>query len=242
MFYTTKNHWKYALLNGETGVLKNIDEPMHLVRKMGDRKFLAFNETKKIFEVECPEYLDIEFKLAVQEKDWKAVDEMVGSRLGKQKKNLVSYLVGKGLAASAVELANTPEEKFALAIQASNFQLAYEVCSKINTVEYWRLLGEEALKQGVYAAYEMASNKLRNYDKLNFLYSLQHNSKNIEKVMKLATKNSNPVLAFNCALLTSNDEEQESILRECGLESLAELAHEARSGELSDRLKALGSG
>jgi len=43
LFYTTKNHWKYALLNGETGVMKNIDEPMHLVRKMGDRKFLAFN-------------------------------------------------------------------------------------------------------------------------------------------------------------------------------------------------------
>ena len=101
---------------------------------MSDRKFLAFNETKKIFEVECPEYLDIEFKLAVQAREWKSVDEMVKNRLGKQKKNLVSYLVGKGLAASAVELAQNPEEKFALAIQASNFQLAYEICSKINTV------------------------------------------------------------------------------------------------------------
>jgi len=50
---------------------------------------------------------------------------MVKNRLGKQKKNLVSYLVSKGLAASAVELAQNPEEKFALAIQASNFQLAY---------------------------------------------------------------------------------------------------------------------
>jgi hypothetical protein len=46
----------------------------------------------------------------------------------------------------------------------------------------------------------MACNKLRNYDKLNFLYSLQKNSKNIEKVKKLAIKNNNPVLAFNSAL------------------------------------------
>lgn len=88
----------------------------------------------------------------------------------------------------------------------------------------------------------MACNKLRQYDKLNFLYSLQNNKKNIEKVMKLANKNNNPVLAFNCALLTGNEEDQENILRDCGLESLAEMGHEARTGELSDRLKALGSG
>ena len=38
-------------MNGETGVLKTLEEPMHLVKKIDDKKFLAFNETKKIFEV-----------------------------------------------------------------------------------------------------------------------------------------------------------------------------------------------
>ena len=59
---------------------------------------------------------------------------MVKHKLGKQKKNLVAYLVNKGLSASAVDLAEKPEQKFALAIQASNFQLAYQICNKINTV------------------------------------------------------------------------------------------------------------
>ena len=67
----------------------------------------------------------------------------------------------------------------------------------------------------------MACNKLRNYDKLNFLYSLENNHKNIEKVMKLAHKNNNPVLAFNSALFLGQEEEQESILRDCGMEALA---------------------
>jgi hypothetical protein len=80
--------------------------------------------------------------LAVQEKEWKQVDEMVKNRLGKQKKNLVGYLVTKGLAASAVDLAENLEEKFALAVHASNFQLAFEICGQINTMEYWKLLGE----------------------------------------------------------------------------------------------------
>lgn len=133
---------------------------------------------------------------------------MVERRVGGQRKNLVSYLVGKGLSAAAMDLAEKPEEKFALAVQASNFQLAYEVCAKINSVEHWRLLGEEALKQGVFAAYEMACNKLRHYDKLNFLYSLQHHHGNLEKVLRLANKNNNPVLAFNSALFLGNQGEQ----------------------------------
>ena len=129
-----------------------------------------------------------------------------------------------------------------MAVQASNFQQAYEICAKINSVDYWKQLGQESLKQGVYAAYEMACNKLRQYDRLNFLYSLQHNHKNIDKVMKLAQKNNNPVTAFNSALFLGDDEQKENILRDCGLDSLAELAHEARSGDISERLKALGSG
>lgn len=77
------------------------------MRKLADRRFLAFNATRKVFEVECPEYEDIEFKLAVQEKEWSKVQEMVRGKLGKKKKNLLGYLVSKGYAAAAVELADS---------------------------------------------------------------------------------------------------------------------------------------
>lgn len=30
-------------MNGETGVMKTIDEPMHLIKKLDGNKFLAFN-------------------------------------------------------------------------------------------------------------------------------------------------------------------------------------------------------
>ncbi len=104
------------------------------------------------------------------------------------------------------------------------------------------MLGEEALKQGIYEAYEMASNKLRQYDRLNFLYSLQHNKPKIEKIMKLANKSNNIVLAYNAALFLGAQEEQENILRDCGLEALAEMAHQTRTGDVSQRLRALGVG
>lgn len=39
------------------------------------------------------------------------------------------------------------------------------------------MLGEEALKQGIYEAYDFACKKLKNFSELNFLYSLQSNTK-----------------------------------------------------------------
>lgn len=58
-------------------------------------------------------------------KEWPKVDDMVKTKLGKQKKNLVGYLVRKGLASAAIEMADNLEEKFALAVNATNFQLAF---------------------------------------------------------------------------------------------------------------------
>jgi hypothetical protein len=53
--------------------LRTIDEPLHLIKKIGDQKFLAFEPTKKLINIECPEYHEIEFKLAVNDHDWAKV-------------------------------------------------------------------------------------------------------------------------------------------------------------------------
>ncbi len=70
---------------------------------------------------------------------------------------------------------------------------------------------------------------------------MQQNKPKLEKMLKLAGKMNNPVLSYNTALFLNSPQDQENILRECGLEALAELSHQAHSGELTERLKALGS-
>lgn len=64
-------------MNGETGVLRTIEEPLHLIKKIPNNKFLAFNERKKIFEIECHQYHEVEFKLALNEKNWDKVKEIL---------------------------------------------------------------------------------------------------------------------------------------------------------------------
>jgi hypothetical protein len=50
-------------------------------------------------------------------------------------------------------------------------------------------------------------------------------------MLKLSLKMNNPILAYNTALFLNNKNEQEEILRSCGLIGLAELSQEAHNLE-----------
>lgn len=103
LFYTTPNHWKYALLNGETGILKCIEEPLHLVKKIANYKYLAFSEKNKVFEVECHRFDELEFKLALLEKDWENIHRLI-KEMPRKGKALIGYLIDKEYSSIALEM------------------------------------------------------------------------------------------------------------------------------------------
>ena len=61
-----------------------------------------------MFEIECPENQDLDLKVAVEESDFAKVSQLVKAQAGKKKRNMMSYLVGKGMALTAVEMAENP--------------------------------------------------------------------------------------------------------------------------------------
>lgn len=66
------------------------------------------------------------------------------------------------------------------------------------------MLGEQALKQGIFEGYEASCQKLKNFDQLNFLYSLQNNTDKLQKMLKIGKKTNNPILSFNTNLYLGN--------------------------------------
>ena len=82
--------------------------------------------------------------MALNERDYDSMKKILDSMGNTKKKILLKYLVEKGYAELGLKLVNKVEEKFSIAIQSSNFELAFELCSKMNTQEYWKMLGEEA--------------------------------------------------------------------------------------------------
>jgi len=103
LFYTTANHWKYVLMNGETGILKCIEEPLHLVKKIANYKYLAFSEKNKIFEVECRKFDELDFKMALLEKDWGNVHRLI-KEMPRKGKALIGYLIDKDYSSIALEM------------------------------------------------------------------------------------------------------------------------------------------
>lgn len=71
--------------------------------------------------------------MALNERNYEKVKQVLGSMGSSKKKILIKHLVEKGYAELGLQLVHEPEEKFSLAIQSSNFELAFEICSKVNT-------------------------------------------------------------------------------------------------------------
>ena len=60
----------------------------------------------------------------------------------KKGKTFIGYLVEKEYSSIALEMVDDKKEKFSLAINSSQFQLAYDICNELNNPELWNILGE----------------------------------------------------------------------------------------------------
>jgi coatomer protein complex subunit alpha (xenin) len=87
--YTTLNHVKYALPNGDKGIIRGLDTPIYVTKVQGNSLYCLDREGKtRIVEIDSTEAL---FKLALEKKDYPEVMRMVKhSRLCGQA--IISYL------------------------------------------------------------------------------------------------------------------------------------------------------
>lgn len=63
--------------------------------------------------------------MALNDRDFERVKSILKSMGNTKKKILIKYLVEKGYAELGLDLVTGVEEKFSLAIQSSNFELAF---------------------------------------------------------------------------------------------------------------------
>ena len=217
---------------------------MHLVKKIANYKYLAFSEKNKIFELECRKFDELDFKLALLEKDWPNIHRLI-KEMPRKGKALIGYLIEKDYSSIALEMIDDKRERFSLAINSGQFQLAYDICNQLNSPEYWRILGEEALKQGIFNVVEVAYQKLQHYDKMSFLFLAQGNFDKLSKMIRLAQKLKDPMSRLNNALMVGDAKELVTLLEESEHVNLARLAAQAHRiaapSDTSDILKKLGS-
>ena len=218
--YTISNHIKYALTNGDYGIIRTLDLPIYISRIRNNSVYCLDREAKpKVMTIDPTEY---RFKLALVNRKYDEVLLMVrNAKLVGQ--SIIAYLQKKGYPEVALHFVKDQKTRFALALECGNIEIALEAARSLDDKTCWERLAEAALLQGNHQVVEMAYQRTKNFDKLSFLYVVTGNLEKLRKMMKIAEIRKDTSGQFQIALFLGDVHERVKILRNCGQTSLAYL-------------------
>ncbi|XP_067685540.1 coatomer subunit alpha-like [Haliotis asinina] len=221
--YTTSNHIKYALTNGDHGIIRTLDLPIYITRIKGNNVYCLDRECRpRVLQIDPTEF---KFKLALVNRKYEEVLHMVrNAKLVGQ--SIISYLQKKGYPEVALHFVKDEKTRFGLALECGNIEIALEAARALDDPSCWEKLGEAALLQGNHQVVEMAYQRTKNFDKLSFLYLITGNLDKLRKMMKIAEIRKDTSGHFQTALLLGDVNERVRILKGVGQKSLAYLTAE----------------
>lgn len=218
--YTTNNHIKYAITNGDHGIIRTLDLPIYITRVKGNQVFCLDRECRtRVLNIDPTEF---KFKLALINRKYEDVLHMVrNARLVGQ--SIIAYLQQKGYPEVALHFVKDEKTRFGLALECGNIEVALEAAKSLDDKECWDRLGQSALLQGNHQVVEMCYQRTKNFDKLSFLYLITGNLDKLKKMNKIAEIRKDVSAQYQGALLLGDVKERISILKNCGQHSLAYL-------------------
>ncbi|RUS21604.1 coatomer WD associated region-domain-containing protein, partial [Endogone sp. FLAS-F59071] len=232
--YCTLNHIKYALPQGDNGIIRTLDQPVYLTRVKGKGVHVLDRDGKaRTINIDPTEY---RFKLALVKRNYDEVLQIIrNSNLVGQ--SIIAYLQKKGYPEVALQFVRDDKTRFELALECGNIEVALETAKAMNKEECWNKLGAEALRQGNHKVVEMAYQLFSNFDRLSFLYLATGNVDKLKKMMKIAELRNDTMSRFHNSLYLGDVEERIRLLKEVGQLPLAYLT--AKSHGLTEEAEAI---
>ncbi|KDR80106.1 hypothetical protein GALMADRAFT_242343 [Galerina marginata CBS 339.88] len=227
--YSTLNHIKYCLAQGDHGVICTLDNPVYLTRVKGKTVHCLDRSARpRTITFDPTEY---RFKLALLKNNYEEMLYIIktSTLLGQ---SIIAYLQQKGFPEIALHFVQDTNTRFELAIECGNLDVAMETAKTINRPDCWERLAQQALKQGNHKVVEKAYQQTKNFDKLSFLYLATGSKDKLSKMQKIADARGDPMSRFHNALYAGDVEGRISVLRDVGLHPLAYLT--AKTNGLDD--------
>lgn len=234
LLYSTLNHVKYALMNGDNGIVRTLEHVVYLVRVKGRSLYCLDRAAKpKVLTIDPTEY---RFKLALVKRHY---DEMLNiiknsSLVGQ---SIISYLQKKGYPEIALQFVQDPQTRFELAIECGNLDVAVEMAQQLDRPTLWQRLSTEALAHGNHKAVEMTYQKLRNFDKLSFLYLTTGDQEKLNRMAKIAEHRGDVTSRFQNSIYLGDVQSRIEMLKDVDQYPLAYLT--AKSHGLEDEAQAI---
>ncbi|XP_031494258.1 coatomer subunit alpha-1-like [Nymphaea colorata] len=246
--YTTLNHIKYCLPNGDNGIIRTLDVPIYITKVSGNTIYCLDRDGKnRAIAIDATEYV---FKLSLLRKKYDNVMSMIrNSQLCGQA--MIAYLQQKGFPEVALHFVRDERTRFNLALESGNIQIAVASAKEIDEKDHWYRLGVEALRQGNASIVEYAYQRTKNFERLSFLYLITGNMDKLSKMLRIAELKNDVMGQFHNALYLGDIQERVKILESAGhlplayvtaaVHGLTETA-ERLEAELGDNAPALPAG
>ncbi|KAF9448057.1 coatomer subunit alpha-2 [Macrolepiota fuliginosa MF-IS2] len=218
--YSTLNHVKYCLSQGDHGVICTLDNPVYLTRVKGKTVYCLDRSARpRTITFDPTEY---RFKLALLKNNYEEMLYIIrtSNLLGQ---SIIAYLQQKGYPEIALHFVQDTNTRFELAIECGNLDVAMETAKQINRLDCWERLAQQALKQGNHKVVEKAYQQTKNFDKLSFLYLATGSTDKLSKMQKIADARGDPMSRFHNALYAGDVAGRIAVLRDVGLHPLAYL-------------------
>lgn len=188
LLYSTLNHIKYTLLNGDNGIIKTLENTLY-ISKVVLTKIYCLTRTGQV-EVLNIDPTEYRFKRSLVNKNFVEVLRIIkNSNLVGQ--NIIAYLQKKGYPEVALQFVQDPETRFELALECGDLAIAETEANKLKSDVIWEQLGQEALLQGNVEVVERVYQQLELFDKLSFLYLVKGDSNRLAKMSLIANARSN---------------------------------------------------
>ncbi|CAF1084468.1 unnamed protein product [Adineta steineri] len=216
--YTTSNHIKYALINGDHGIIRTLDLPIYITKIKGNSVFCLDREVRpRLLNIDPTEF---KFKLALINRKYDEVLHTIRTtKLVGQ--SIITYLQKKGYPEVALHFVKDEKTRFGLALECGNIDIALEAARALDDKRCWEKLADIALLQGNHQIVEMAYERTKNFDKLAFLYLITGNLEKLREMMKTAEVRKDVSGQFQIAMLLGDVDERVKLLRQCNQKSLA---------------------
>lgn len=236
LIYTTSNHIKYALTNGDNGIIRTLDLPVYITRVQGNSVYCLDREpSPRVITIDPTEY---KFKLALVHRKYDEVLQMVrGAKLVGQ--SIIAYLQKKGYPEVALHFVKDQRTRFLLALECGNLDVALEAAKILNDKSCYEKLAEHALMHGNHPVVEYCYQQTKNYDKLSFLYLITGNLAKLKRMLKINEYRKDYESWYTNALYLGDVGERVNVLKACGRNQLALLT--ANTYNLEKEVEALSA-
>lgn len=188
LIFSTLNHIKYCLLNGDSGIIKTLERTLYISKAHG-KLIYALNRKGEV-EIITVDSTEYRFKKALVNKNFQEVLRIIKTShlVGK---NIISYLQKSGYPEVALQFVHDPQTRFDLALEHGNLSIALEEAEKLKSTIAWERFGKEAMLQGNISMVELVYQNLNLFDKLSFLYLLSGDREKLSKMESIAENRNN---------------------------------------------------